>query len=143
MVFIANQWYDAIKQGRFKIMTGIRQTGEQWEAWIDGKRVYSTWCYTRAYEALHDIGARFGYDHAALVAKVQATREQMQQEVTTRVAVVQDATETAQPVKASKGRCPHYKAIRRAFAIAVELGLDTRGDARRVRSLPTQESAIA
>ena len=42
--------------------------------------------------------------------------------------VPQDATQEAQPVKASKGRCLHYKAIRRAFAIATELGFDTRAD---------------
>ena len=109
-------------------MTGIKQAGEQWEVWIDGQRVYTTYSYVRGYEALHDIGARYGYDHAALVAKVQATREQLAQEATARATAAQDATKDVQPVKASKGRCPHYKAIRRAFAIATELGLDTRAD---------------
>jgi hypothetical protein len=46
-----------------------------------------------------------------------------------------------EPVKAPRIRCPHYKAIRRAFAIAKEKGLDT-SKAGKARARHAMEDVI-
>jgi hypothetical protein len=68
----------------------------------------------------------------AVVCEREAVRRGIVLEEATAPAVApvmaQDAPKVVEPVKVSKPRCPHYKAIRRAFAIATELGLDTKAD---------------
>ena len=93
-----------------------------------------TWENGVVYDSLQDgcelriNGECIFWHRLAVVVEREAVRrgvvlEEAAQEAVNAVALTQPAQ-----VKASKGRCPHYKAIRRAFAIATELGLDTRAD---------------
>jgi hypothetical protein len=93
-------------------MTGVQEVNGQWECWLDGRVIATRPTYTRAVDALVSIGFwNYGLSKEQLQAKVRATQ-----------------AAAVEVVKTHKPRCPHYKAIRRAFAIATEQGLDTKAD---------------
>jgi hypothetical protein len=75
----------------------------------------------------------FAIDYVVRVLEAGAALEEAQEATAPAVAPVmaQDATEVVEPVKVSKGRCPHYASIKTCFAAFIECGLSTEPDSMR------------
>lgn len=91
-----------------------------YDVFLCGRNMGATVGYSRSVERLRACANHTGVDlKAARLAYLEALKA---------VAAQMPApVESTQP-EAPRARCPHYKAIRRAFAICKERGLDTKND---------------